>query len=110
MQEMRAEEGVCEPEAMDSEDPLFLLYTSGSTGKPKALVHTQAGYLLYAALTHRVNLAPSSAFDPAGSQPLLSSHFLCLGRLFPGFSLQKFLNLTSSNHPLLFPATVSPPR
>ena len=25
----------CEPEAMDSEDPLFILYTSGSTGKPK---------------------------------------------------------------------------
>src|SRR3990167_6717715 len=25
----------CEPEKMDSEDPLFILYTSGSTGKPK---------------------------------------------------------------------------
>uniref|UniRef100_G3P852 acetate--CoA ligase n=1 Tax=Gasterosteus aculeatus aculeatus TaxID=481459 RepID=G3P852_GASAC len=35
------------------EDVLFLLYTSGSTGTPKGLVHTQAGYLLYAALTHR---------------------------------------------------------
>lgn len=46
---------VCEPAVMDSEDPLFLLYTSGSTGKPKGLVHTQAGYLLYAALTHRVS-------------------------------------------------------
>lgn len=56
---MLAEDVVCEPEAMDSEDPLFLLYTSGSTGKPKALVHTQAGYLLYAALTHRVNIMHS---------------------------------------------------
>ncbi len=37
----------CEPEAMDSEDPLFVLYTSGSTGKPKGVLHTQAGYLLY---------------------------------------------------------------
>jgi acetyl-CoA synthetase len=27
---------VCEPEKMDSEDPLFILYTSGSTGKPRA--------------------------------------------------------------------------
>ena len=36
---------------MDSEDPLFLLYTSGSTGKPKGIVHSQAGYLLYAMLT-----------------------------------------------------------
>jgi acetyl-CoA synthetase len=42
------------PEPMDSEDPLFLLYTSGSTGKPKGLVHTSAGYLLYAAVTHKV--------------------------------------------------------
>uniref|UniRef100_A0A8C3AJ18 Acetyl-coenzyme A synthetase n=1 Tax=Cyclopterus lumpus TaxID=8103 RepID=A0A8C3AJ18_CYCLU len=52
-EEMLKEDVVCEPAAMDSEDVLFLLYTSGSTGKPKGLVHTQAGYLLYAALTHR---------------------------------------------------------
>lgn len=51
---MLKEDTVCEPATMDSEDVLFLLYTSGSTGKPKGLVHTQAGYLLYAALTHRV--------------------------------------------------------
>ncbi len=46
---------VCTPEPMQAEDPLFILYTSGSTGKPKGLVHTQAGYLLYALVTHRVN-------------------------------------------------------
>ncbi|MED6335442.1 MAG: AMP-binding protein, partial [Planctomycetota bacterium] len=33
----------CEPEAMDSEDLLFLLYTSGSTGKPKGIVHSTGG-------------------------------------------------------------------
>ena len=43
----------CPPEAMDSEDPLFILYTSGSTGKPKGVLHTQAGYLLYTMVTHR---------------------------------------------------------
>ncbi len=43
----------CEPEEMDAEDPLFILYTSGSTGKPKGILHTSAGYLLYAALTHQ---------------------------------------------------------
>ena len=43
----------CEPEAMDAEDPLFILYTSGSTGKPKGVLHTQAGYLLYTMLTQR---------------------------------------------------------
>ncbi|MBT3362850.1 MAG: acetate--CoA ligase [Chloroflexi bacterium] len=48
-EEMAADDisDVCEPEWMDSEDPLFILYTSGSTGKPKGVLHTQAGYLLY---------------------------------------------------------------
>ena len=41
----------CEPEMMDSEDPLFILYTSGSTGKPKGVLHTTGGYLLQAAMT-----------------------------------------------------------
>ncbi|GAB4536681.1 MAG: acetate--CoA ligase [Thermodesulfovibrionia bacterium] len=43
----------CEPEAMDAEDPLFILYTSGSTGKPKGLIHTTGGYLLYSAVTFK---------------------------------------------------------
>nr|XP_055059570.1 acyl-CoA synthetase short chain family member 2 like isoform X1 [Misgurnus anguillicaudatus] len=43
----------CEPEWMDSEDPLFILYTSGSTGKPKGVVHTVAGYMLYTSLTFK---------------------------------------------------------
>jgi acetyl-CoA synthetase len=41
----------CPAEKMDSEAPLFILYTSGSTGKPKGILHTTAGYLLYAKLT-----------------------------------------------------------
>lgn len=41
----------CAPEPMDAEDPLFILYTSGSTGKPKGLLHTTAGYMVYAAAT-----------------------------------------------------------
>jgi acetyl-CoA synthetase len=44
----------CSPESMNAEDPLFILYTSGSTGKPKGVVHTQAGYLLHASLTHQM--------------------------------------------------------
>ncbi|KAL5463395.1 hypothetical protein EMCRGX_G032288 [Ephydatia muelleri] len=50
---MEQESTVCPPEPLDSEDMLFMLYTSGSTGKPKGIVHTQAGYLLYASLTHQ---------------------------------------------------------
>jgi len=41
----------CEPEWMDSEDPLFMLYTSGSTGKPKGVLHTTAGYMVGAYMT-----------------------------------------------------------
>jgi acetyl-CoA synthetase len=48
-----AASGDCAPELMDSEDPLFILYTSGSTGKPKGVLHTTAGYLLGAAITHK---------------------------------------------------------
>ena len=44
---------VCDPEAMDSEDPLFILYTSGSTGKPKGVMHTSAGYLLGAHISFK---------------------------------------------------------
>lgn len=42
----------CPAASMAAEDPLFILYTSGSTGKPKGVVHSQAGYLLHAALSH----------------------------------------------------------
>lgn len=45
-------ESSCEAEEMGSEDTLFILYTSGSTGKPKGVLHTSAGYLLQAAMTH----------------------------------------------------------
>ena len=43
----------CDPEPMDSEDPLFILYTSGSTGKPKGVLHTTAGYLLGAHISFK---------------------------------------------------------
>ena len=48
---MAEQDAECEPEKMGSEDPLFILYTSGSTGKPKGLLHTHAGYMVFAATT-----------------------------------------------------------
>jgi len=53
-EEMRHQRSTCTVEWMGAEDPLFVLYTSGSTGKPKGLLHTTGGYLVYAALTHKL--------------------------------------------------------
>lgn len=53
LEEAANEATTCEPERMDAEDPLFILYTSGSTGKPKGVLHTQGGYITYAAMTFR---------------------------------------------------------
>ena len=44
----------CKPESMDSEDDLFVMFTSGVTGMAKGIVHSQAGYLLHVAITHKV--------------------------------------------------------
>ena len=43
----------CAPEALEAEDPLFILYTSGSTGKPKGILHTTGGYMTYTATTFK---------------------------------------------------------
>lgn len=50
--EIKSVSAECAPEAMNAEDPLFILYTSGSTGKPKGVLHTSGGYLAYASYTH----------------------------------------------------------
>ncbi|NQZ66830.1 MAG: acetate--CoA ligase [Lentisphaeria bacterium] len=53
-EEMEKADADCAAEALDSEDPLFILYTSGSTGKPKGILHTTAGYNVYTAYTHKM--------------------------------------------------------
>ena len=53
----------CPIEIMNAEDPLFILYTSGSTGKPKGLLHTTAGYMVYAQYSFENVFQVSSAED-----------------------------------------------
>jgi len=69
-------EADCPAEAMDAEDPLFILYTSGSTGKPKGVVHSSAGYLLYAAWTHEMafDYRPGDVFWCAADVGWVTGH------------------------------------
>jgi len=54
LQEMEKQPTEFDPVPMDSEDDLFNAYTSGTSNEPRRIVHTQVGYLLYAAFTHKV--------------------------------------------------------
>lgn len=51
---VKAADSKCPCEVMRANDPLFILYTSGSTGKPKGILHSTAGYLLYATMTFKL--------------------------------------------------------
>ena len=63
-------------EFVDAEHPLFVLYTSGSTGKPKGLLHTSAGYLVYAAYTHELvfDYRPGEVFCCAADVGWITGH------------------------------------
>jgi len=77
----------CPAESVDSEHPLFFLYTSGSTGKPKGLVHTTAGYLLYASMTHKTvfDVRPDDVYACVGDVGWITGHtYLVYGPLSNG--------------------------
>ena len=38
---------------LEAKDKMAIVFTSGSTGTPKGVMHTTAGYLLHASLTHK---------------------------------------------------------
>lgn len=83
-------------ESMDSESPLFVLYTSGSTGKPKGVLHTTAGYLLQATITHRYvfDIKESDVFFCAADVGWITGHsYVVYGPLSNGATTVMFESL-----------------
>ncbi|MFD0848621.1 acetate--CoA ligase [Sphingosinicella xenopeptidilytica] len=77
----------CVAEAMNAEDPLFILYTSGSTGKPKGVLHTTAGYLVWASMTHQYvfDYRPGEVFWCAADVGWVTGHtYVVYGALANG--------------------------
>ena len=84
---------LCKPEAMDAEDPLFILYTSGSTGKPKGLLHTTAGYMVYAAITTKYvfDLKPDDIYWCTADVGWITGHsYIVYGPLANGVTTVMF--------------------
>jgi len=77
-----------DPVIVESEHPLFILYTSGSTGKPKGLLHTTAGYALWAKETfHQVfqTDSPSDVFWCTADLGWITGHsYIAYGPILNG--------------------------
>ena len=83
----------CAPEIMAAEDPLFILYTSGSTGKPKGLLHTTAGYMVYAGFTHQLtfDIQPDDIYWCTADVGWITGHsYLVYGPLANGATTLMF--------------------
>ncbi|WP_108652537.1 acetate--CoA ligase [Dongshaea marina] len=99
---MDTERPYCPCEEMDSEDPLFILYTSGSTGIPKGIMHTTAGYLLYAAVTHQYifDYHPGDVYACVADLGWITGHsYVVYGPLANGASTLMFESLPTYPDP-----------
>jgi acetyl-CoA synthetase len=98
-EEMSRARAFARAEWMDSEDPLFVLYTSGSTGKPKGIVHSTAGYLVYASLTHQVTFdaRPGDVFFCTADLGWITGHsYVVYGPLANGVTTVLFEGLPNA--------------
>jgi acetyl-CoA synthetase len=92
----------CEPVQCDAEDPLFILYTSGSTGKPKGVLHTQAGYLLYTALTFKyvMDYKDNDTYFCSADIGWITGHsYNCYGTLADGATMVLFEGVPTYPNP-----------
>lgn len=91
--ELAAARPYCPAVAQDAEDLLFLLYTSGSTGKPKGIAHSSAGYILYAALTHKYvfDVRPGDVYACVADAGWITGHsYIIYGPLANGATTLMF--------------------
>ena len=82
-----AQLAACPADPMPAEQLLFLLYTSGTTAKPKGIMHTSAGYLLGAALTHKnvFDIKPDDTYWCAADVGWITGHtYIVYGPLANG--------------------------
>lgn len=92
-------------EIMDAEAPLFTLYTSGSTGKPKGILHTTAGYMVYAAYSFKnvFQYCDDDVFFCSADIGWITGHsYLVYGPLLNGATILMFEGIPSYPTPARF--------
>jgi acetyl-CoA synthetase len=92
----------CPPEAMDSEDPLFMLYTSGSTGKPKGILHTTGGYLVgtYLSTQFVFDLCDEDVYWCTADVGWVTGHsYIVYGPLANGATVMMYEGAPNTPHP-----------